>query len=130
MTQSTRTKAQAAKLEAKAIASATKSEGMRTLYEAGYSVAQVSKIFGVGYAFAYGVAKRAGLQLQAAARRPIKTITKAKVAKVIARPTEAKAARVKTAARVAKVAAKTVTTKPAKRVTDARTSRKVAVAAK
>lgn len=118
MAQSNTTTATQRKLEAKALAASSKSEGMRLLYEAGYTVSKVAKVLNVGYAFAYGVAKRAGLQLTAANRRPVKApITKAKVLKVISKPTEARQARIKAAAakaaKVAKAAAKTVT-KPAK----------------
>jgi transposase len=57
------------KLEAKALAADSKSEGMRLLYDADYSVTQVAKVFGVSYGFAYGVASRAGKVETAAARR-------------------------------------------------------------
>ena len=48
----------------------TKSDRMRDLYAAGKTVAEVSREVKVGYAFAYGVAKRAGVATTAAARRP------------------------------------------------------------
>lgn len=75
------------KLEAKAIAAASKSAGMRSLYEAGYTVAQVTKVMGVGYPFAYGVAKRGGFADTAASRRVIKAKAPARKA-----TTKAKAA--------------------------------------
>jgi hypothetical protein len=61
-----------AAIETKALALGakdSKSEGMRLLFDAGYTVSSVAKVFGVGYAFAYGVAKRAGKVETAAARR-------------------------------------------------------------
>lgn len=93
MAQSTiKTTATQRKLEAKALAAKSKSEGMRMLFTAGYSVTRVSQVFGVGYPFAYGVAKRAGFAVTAAARRPIKAVA-TKVAKVtkVAKATVAKA---------------------------------------
>lgn len=53
-----RTPAQTAALEKKALASDNKSEGMRSLFDAGYTVAQVKEVFGGPYGFAYGVASR------------------------------------------------------------------------
>jgi hypothetical protein len=53
-----RTPAQAKALETKALAAASKSEGMRMLLEAEYTVAQIRDIFDVPYGFVYGVAKR------------------------------------------------------------------------
>ena len=47
-------------LEARARAQAVKSDGMRMLLAAGYSVADTARVIGVDYGFAYGVAKRAG----------------------------------------------------------------------
>lgn len=49
-----------AALEKKALAADTKSEGMRVLFENGYTVAEVKEIFGAPYGFAYGVASRGG----------------------------------------------------------------------
>ena len=57
-------------IEARARAAASKSEGMRILFDAGYSVADAARVIGVDYAFAYGVAKRAGQAETAAKRRP------------------------------------------------------------
>lgn len=70
-----------ASIEATALKAETKSEGMRILYEAGYKVVDVVRVFGVGYAFAYGVAKRAGFAETAAERKADKA-PEAKVAKV------------------------------------------------
>lgn len=64
-----RTPAQSKALEAKALKAESKSAGMRMLYEAGYSVSQVTKVFDVGYPFAYGVALRGGFAQTAAQRR-------------------------------------------------------------
>lgn len=89
-----------AAIEKKALAAETKSEGMRMLFEAGYSVAEVKEIFGVGYGFAYGVASRGGYVTatprtakpkaeKAATRpaRPVKAAAKAPAkAKAPARP--------------------------------------------
>lgn len=47
----------------------SKSARMRELFEAGKSVSEVTEIVKVGYAFAYGVAKRAGYAETAATRR-------------------------------------------------------------
>jgi hypothetical protein len=47
-------------LEARARAERVKSEGIRLLLSAGYSVADAARVIGIDYAFAYGVAKRAG----------------------------------------------------------------------
>jgi len=55
-----RTPAQAKSLEAKALAASSKSEGMRMLFDEGYTVLQVKELFEVPYGFAYGVAVRAG----------------------------------------------------------------------
>ena len=56
-------------IETKALAAESKSAGMRLLFEAGYKVSQVVKVFGVGYGFAYGVAQRGGFAEVAAERR-------------------------------------------------------------
>ncbi len=54
----------------------SKSDHARALFREGKTVAEVTRIVpGMGYAFAYGVAKRAGLAATAADRRPQKTIT-------------------------------------------------------
>lgn len=92
-----RTSTSRPQVETKALAASTKSEGMRMLYDAGYSVSQVTKVFGCPYGFAYGVALRAG-KVETAANRKV---AKAK------RPV---------AVKVTKVAGKT-TTKPAARST-------------
>jgi hypothetical protein len=47
-------------LEARARAERVKSEGIRLLLAASYSVADAARVIGIDYAFAYGVAKRAG----------------------------------------------------------------------
>ena len=116
MAQSTRTVVAAkAKLEAKALACPSKSEGMRTLFDADYTVTQVTRVFGVGYAFAYGVAKRAGKAETAAARRPIKAVKTAKAVvttvKKVASATKPATARTTKAA----ITSKPATTKPAPR---------------
>lgn len=54
----TRTTAQTAALEKKALAAGSKSEGMRMLLDAGYSVIEVRDVFGAPYGFVYGVARR------------------------------------------------------------------------
>lgn len=49
---------------------------MRALFAEGKSVAEVTRLVpGVGYAFAYGVAKRAGVAQTAANRRPTRAVT-------------------------------------------------------
>jgi DNA-binding protein HU-beta len=124
-----RTSTKAPAIETKALAAASKSEGMRLLYDNGYSVSQVAKVFSVGYAFAYGVAKRAGKVDTAAARRAPKRTTpkvapkltpKAKTQAVVAtvkkvasggKPVQAQAAKSTAKARVTSLAAKA--TKPA-----------------
>lgn len=68
-----RTPAQAKSLEAKAQAAASKSEGLRMLLDAGYTVAEARTALNVPYGFAYGVAKRHGVIESAANRRaPVK----------------------------------------------------------
>jgi hypothetical protein len=52
----------------------SKSDAMRALFAEGKTVTEVCKIVDVGYAFAYGVAKRAKLNLTAANRRPTKAV--------------------------------------------------------
>jgi len=48
------------KLEARARAERVKSEGIRLLLRNDYTVADAARVIGIDYAFAYGVAKRAG----------------------------------------------------------------------
>lgn len=49
----------------------SKSDHVRTLLNAGTSVADAAREVGIGYAFAYGIAKRAGLaEVRAARRQP------------------------------------------------------------
>lgn len=74
-------------IEAKALAAESKSAGMRMLYDAGYQVAAVAKVFDAPYGFAYGVAVRHGVAESAAARRAPRAETKATKAK----PSTAKA---------------------------------------
>lgn len=50
-----------AQIQAKALASESKSAGMRLMLENGSSVSEVKEAFGAPYGFVYGVAKRAGL---------------------------------------------------------------------
>lgn len=64
-----RSSAQAKSLESKALANPNKSAGMRTLFEAGYTVAAVRQLFGAPYGYVYGVADRAGFAQTAANRR-------------------------------------------------------------
>lgn len=91
-------------IEREALKAKVKSEGMRMLYSAGYSVARVAKIFNVGYPFAYGVAQRAGVVATAAKRRAKKAAPAAKKAttRTVAAPkrtTRTKAAPVTAAAK-------------------------------
>lgn len=87
-----RTGAQKAALEKKALANENKSDGMRSLFEAGYDVATVRTLFGVPYGFAYGVATRAGF-VESTPRTPkAKAPAKAKAAPKAAAKTTAKAA--------------------------------------
>jgi hypothetical protein len=48
----------------------TKSDRVRALLTSGKSIADSAREVGIGYAFAYGIAKRAGLAESAAKRRP------------------------------------------------------------
>jgi transposase len=48
----------------------SKSEKCRDLIRGGMTIAEAAKAAGMGYAFAYGVAQRAGLAQTAAKRRP------------------------------------------------------------
>ena len=97
-----RTPAQAKALEAKAVAAETKSDGMRMLLEAGYSVLETKDIMGAQYGFVYGVAKRAGL-IEPTPRVPkAEKVAKAKpAAKAAPKTTAAKATTAKPKARVA-----------------------------
>lgn len=55
----------------------TKSDHARALFAEGKTIAEVTKIVpGMGYAFAYGIAKRAGVNLTAANRRPTRAVAK------------------------------------------------------
>lgn len=55
----------------------TKSDHARALFAQGKTVAEVTKIVpDMGYAFAYGIAKRAGVNLTAANRRPTRAVSK------------------------------------------------------
>jgi len=110
-----RTPAQAQALEKKALASESKSAGMRMLLEAGYSVLEVRGIFDVAYGFVYGVAKRASF-ITATPRTPKAEVAKTKLA---AKPaakakTATKPAATKPAAKLAaKAGAKSAPAKPA-----------------
>jgi len=53
----------------------SKTEAMRSLYESGATVTEVSTKVGVGYAFAYGVAKRYGFATTAAHRKATKRVS-------------------------------------------------------
>jgi DNA-binding protein HU-beta len=93
-----------AAIETKALALGakdSKSAGMRLLFDAGYPVTQVAKVFGVGYAFAYGVAARAGKVETAAARRAPKRAAKAAPAKTATKRTTTAKAPVATVRKVA-----------------------------
>lgn len=80
-----RTPAQRKSLETKALANSNKSAGMRSLFEAGYKVAEVKQVFNAPYGYVYGVAQRGGFAETAASRRaPAK-------AKAAAKPTKAAA---------------------------------------
>ena len=70
-------------IETKALAAESKSAGMRLLFEAGYKVSQVVKVFGVGYGFAYGVAQRGGFAEVAAERRAPRRIVAKQAAKAV-----------------------------------------------
>jgi hypothetical protein len=111
-------------VEVKALKAETKSEGMRILYEAGYKVSEVAKVFGVGYAFAYGVAQRAGFAETAANRKATKATPKVakstspRAAKAPARKpaVKATAANSKPMAHVGTTKATIAKTKPAPQV--------------
>lgn len=121
------------KLEAKAINAASKSAGMRSLYEAGYTVAQVTKVMDVGYPFAYGVAKRGGFADTAATRRVIKAkaTAKAPVSRKVTKVAKAATAKAAPALSAAQKRAALATKKPG-RPTAARrqANRKTSAAAK
>lgn len=53
----------------------SKSDHMRTLFTEGKSIVEVAATVGVGYAFAYGVAKSAGFAETAATRKSVKRVT-------------------------------------------------------
>lgn len=82
-----------AAIEAKALAAANKSEGMRMLLDADYSVAQIAHLMDAPYGFVYGVAKRAGKTETAASRRTTRTATSAKPTRTAKTAPAAKATR-------------------------------------
>lgn len=93
-----RTPAQAKSLETKALAAESKSEGMRSLFDAGYTAAEIKEVFGAPYGFVYGVGVRHGaITSTPRAAKPAKAAAAAKAAprKAAARPT----AKAKTAAK-------------------------------
>lgn len=59
----------------KIVVAKSKSEMARELFAAGKSVADTAREIGIGYAFAYGIAKRAGVAETAANRRPTRAVT-------------------------------------------------------
>lgn len=66
-------------IERKALSMDNKSEGMRLLFDDGYTVVQVRQVFNAPYGYVYGVAQRHGVADSAATRRaPRKATTKAK----------------------------------------------------
>jgi hypothetical protein len=74
------TTTQQAALEKKALATDSKSDGMRFLFEAGYNVAEVRDVFGCAYGFAYGVRARMNTTGVATVRtETVKATPKAKV---------------------------------------------------
>lgn len=98
-------------IERKALAMDNKSEGMRLLFDAKYTVARVKAVFGAPYGYVYGVALRHGVIATAANRRVAKVTPKTKA---------------RTATKVTKVAG----TKATARSTKATTSATTRVAAK
>lgn len=52
----------------------TKSARFREMLKTGKSIAEIVAETGEGYAFVYGVAKRAGMNLTAAKRRPTRAV--------------------------------------------------------
>ena len=104
-----RTPVQAKALETKALAAKTKSDGMRMLFEAGYSALEVKEVMGVVYSFAYGVGVRGGfIEPTPRAPKAEKAPAKAKAAKAapakVKTPVKTKAAPAKVPARTARVA--------------------------
>lgn len=107
MAQSTRV-AKTPAIETQALKAVSKSEGMRMLFEAGYTVTQVKAVFNAPYGFVYGVAQRAGFAETAANRKVAKAkpvaakgVAKRAPAKVVtSRPTDK--AKVGTAATIVK----------------------------
>lgn len=55
--------------------STTKSDRFRAMLKDGKTIAEIVAETGEGYAFVYGVAKRAGMNLTAAKRRPTRAVT-------------------------------------------------------
>lgn len=108
-------------IERKALAMDSKSDGMRLLYDNGYTVAQVKATFGVPYGFAYGVALRHGVIATAANRRQpakAKATRSARPAKAAAKPAprvakKATASKPSTASATSRVAAKLAAKAPA-----------------
>lgn len=102
-----RTPAQTQALIKKAVASDNKSEGMRSLFDAGLSVAEVREAFGAPYGYVYGVATRwanaTGNAIPVAERETKNVTPAAKTTKAKAAP--AAKATAKTPARGGKVAA-------------------------
>jgi hypothetical protein len=119
-----RTPAQAKSLETKALANDNKSAGMRSLYEAGYTVAQVKDLFHAPYGYAYGVAQRGGYADTAASRRAPRNgsgpKSSAKATKVVARATTAKPKNAGNRARQARAQAREQKATPAARNASAR----------
>jgi hypothetical protein len=52
----------------------SKSAAARAMFKSGSTVSAVAAEIGIGYAFAYGIAKRAGYAATAANRRPTRTV--------------------------------------------------------
>lgn len=101
-------------IEKKALAESNKSQGMRMLFDAGYTVTRVQGVFNAPYGYVYGVALRHGVIETAASRRaprkgddtrkPRAAARAAKVTKPVAK--KATATKVSAvAARVAKASA-------------------------
>lgn len=62
----------------------SKSDWVRRLLDEGKTIAEITRIVpDMGYAFAYGIAKRAGKNLTAANRRPTRAITTDPVSKSV-----------------------------------------------
>lgn len=100
-------------IETKALAAESKSAGMRTLFDAGYKVAAVAKVFEAPYGFAYGVALRHGVAESAAARKGNGTNGTGKQASKPAKPAKrtsapvARSAKATPAVKITKVASRT-----------------------